>query len=82
MIIASAVQFTKDNESFIIMGKRHDNCFRTAFSCGLRRPWTEEQGFVTDKFEFLTREEAMNHARNAGQVDKNLTGRLFSEDLW
>lgn len=82
MIIASAVKVTKDNKTFIIMGKRHHNCLETIWDAGIRRPFIEVQGFMTDKFEFLDRLAAMEHAKIEFQVNPDMTGVLYSEDLW
>ena len=84
MIICSAVKFTKDDKEFIIMGRRHHNCFETAYDAGVRRPWADVQGFVTDKFEFLDRYEAAKHAFINFQIkDEDMpTRELYSEDLW
>jgi len=82
-IIAAAVKFNKDGEEFIIMGKRHHNCFEIAYQAGLRRPWEDEQGFMTDKFDFLNRYEAFNHAVNCYQLKSKCSiSCLYSEDLW
>ena len=41
-----------------------------------------EQGFVDQFGVWLTREEAYAMAVRAGQVEGNMRGRLFSEDLY
>lgn len=85
MIICSAVKIEKDGHQITFMGKRHCNCFETAWYAGLRRPWIEiSQGFITDKFEFLNRKKARKHAIDCGQVkEENLEFKeLYSEDLW
>lgn len=83
MIIASAVKFTKDEKEFVIIGKRHHNCFEIAYNAGLRRPWTEVQGFVDDTFNFLDRRAAYRNAVNCGQIEEGeYPGTLFSEDIF
>lgn len=85
MIIASAVQFYK-NDILIatITGKRHCNCFEEAYNQGIRRPWKDIQGFITDKQVFLNRYEAMEYAVEHKQVERNKCeyAELYSEDLW
>ena len=41
----------------------------------------EEQGFLTNKNRFVSREEAEQIAFDAGQI-KEKTGKLYSEDLY
>jgi len=43
-----------------------------------------EQGFLTDKGEFLDRDSAALHAIECGQITecKFVKNHLFSEDLW
>ena len=41
-----------------------------------------DQGFYTSKGRFVTREEGLEIARAAGQVDKIIGGVLTSEDLY
>lgn len=40
-----------------------------------------EQGFITDRGVFLSREDAAAHAFECGQID-HLKAGLFSEDVW
>lgn len=45
------------------------------------------QGFFTDKWHFLSRKQALVHAKFYGQLKSRLPGQydgdeLFSEDLW
>ena len=90
MIIASAIR-TKDGMMFV--GKRHGNCFLNADSIlrsvNILAPEAKEklkdceQGFLTDKGEFLTREEAYKHAQEVGQTNlMRVSHILSSEDLW
>jgi hypothetical protein len=43
--------------------------------------YEKEQGFITNKNRFVSRQEAANIAFAAGQI-KEETNRLFSEDLY
>lgn len=85
MLISSAIKFEKDGNEIIVMGKRHVNCLETAYHLGLKQPYVQiAQGFMTDKFEFLNRQQGRTHAINCGQVkEENLEYTdLYSEDLW
>jgi hypothetical protein len=42
----------------------------------------DDQGFLDDQGEYLTREQALSHARQAGQVGKTAHDELYSEDVW
>ena len=57
MIISSAIRVTKDGKIFVIMGRRHCSCFQTMFDAGIKRPFKDEQGFVTDEFEFVNMDD-------------------------
>ncbi|MBV6304882.1 hypothetical protein KVP10_08280 [Candidimonas humi] len=60
---------------------RHHDIIRSMG--GIHGPDT--QGFLDDQGNFLTREEALQVALDAGQVKDPANiraGRLFSEDLW
>lgn len=41
-----------------------------------------QQGFYTSFGRFVNREEALQIAKEAGQVEETLSNRLFSEDLY
>ena len=91
MLVASAVKMSNGS---IFVGKRHGDCFKNyrdiMMSSG--NNWTEDllkansignvQGFITDDLRFLTREEALEHARAFHQVGDGAILELFSEDLW
>ena len=73
MIIKAAI--IKDG--VIYTGKRHHNILfaaKGALKCG-------EQGFITDKGEFVNREKAAQIAYECGQIP-NPKSELFSEDLY
>ena len=50
------------------------------------KPYISEEGFFTDKDEFLDRREAADHAYECGQLvetaEEPRIDRLMSEDLW
>jgi len=84
MIVASAIKVTQEGkEPFIVTGYRHCHCFETIHEMGIRRPFVDEQGFVTDEDNFLTREEAFKYAMIIKQIVYPIQfGTLYSEDLW
>jgi len=98
-IICAAVWFKDGNKyshqpkniesGLIVCGRRHHNCFLTAFELndgkkvrGLdERNRTVIQGFLTSDDRFVDRKEGGQIAFRAQQIDK-LTKCLFSEDLY
>ena len=83
MIISSAILIEHEgDEPFIIMGRRHHNCFETLHATGYRRPFKDTQGFMTDSWQFLDRRKAKQHAIECGQIKESPHGELYSEDLW
>ena len=85
MIVASAIRVTEEGkEPIVVTGKRHCDCFISTHDMGIRRPFWEEQGFMTDLGEFLNRTEALIYAMGQGQVKEGAGrhGELYSEDLW
>ena len=100
-ILCSAIWFDDEKQythqprniktGFVVTGHRHHNCFQTlAILTGrdeARLDFEKEQGFLTNTNRFVGRNEALNIARGAGQIDWNYkenweTARLFSEDLY
>lgn len=94
-ILCSAIWFD-DGESypyqpigiktgFVVTGRRHHDCFGVMYiiSGGINThtKFENEQGFLTNKNRFVTREEAGEIAFDAGQTDIKHE-RLFSEDLY
>lgn len=73
----------KQNE-IIYVGKRHHNCIAIMIECGLPKPITGEQGFVTDKGDFVSREEALKIAAANNQIIKKhgMSSELYSEDIY
>ena len=92
MILAAAIKFyiDKTNEEVILCGHRHWNVFEQLKLLGFepKKGYHEiAQGFINDKNEFLTREEAFEYAIKCGQIhdDRDIGDcceRLVSEDLW
>ena len=84
MIISSAIKVTKDKKTFVIMGRRHCSCFQTMFDAGIKRPFHEEQGFVTDKFKFVNRKDAKLIAIACRQIleGEGKYRELYSEDIF
>ena len=90
MIVASAIRLSNGS---VYVGKRHNDCFKNAIDINVLKGYSLEeawklhlnceQGFITDKLEFLNREEAFIHAGKNGQL-KNNDGPAYltSEDLW
>lgn len=97
MILASAIKFhieATDSE-VVLCGARHGDIFDQIKALGFeaRKGYEEiEQGFIDHKNNFLTREEAYEHAKMCGQIcekiiyereKKNIFGKqMISEDLW
>ncbi len=73
-------------EGAIYTGRRHHLIIQHIIKLtGVKRVGSKHpQGFVNEKYEFLTREEAMVDAINCGQITKGKFSKttLFSEDLW
>lgn len=97
MILAAAIKYyiEKTGKEVILCGARHGNIFVQLEYLGFdpRKEYREvEQGFIDHKNNFLTREEAYEHAKICGQICEKIIhdrengcvgGRqLISEDLW
>lgn len=76
--IVCAANRVKSNHSIIHLGVRHcDRFMPDGRDC--------EQGFIDNRGEFLTREEAWPVALAAGQIFRRVggdEGRLYSENLY
>jgi hypothetical protein len=71
----------------IICGVRHFDELMVAQIQRDGRDWRmAEQGFVNNRYQFMTREEAWDLACRNGQYtgcqDRNMGALLYSEDLW
>lgn len=62
------------------LGWRHPDIIHKFGSKVSKSP--NDQGFLTSKCRFVTREEGEIIARKAGQIDKIIGGHLTSEDLY
>jgi hypothetical protein len=97
MILAAAIKFhiDKTDKDVVLCGARHGDVFMQLDLLGFRprEGYTEiAQGFIDHKNNFLTREEAYEHAKMCGQLcekiiyqreEKGLFGKeMISEDLW
>lgn len=97
VILAAAVKFHIEatGEEVVLCGRRHGDVFAQLKSLGFkpRKGYKElEQGFIDHKGNFLTREEAWEHAKMCGQLSadtirrweeiSNLSKEMYSEDLW
>lgn len=92
MILAAAVKFyiEKTGQNVVLCGHRHWNVFEQLKLLGFEpgQGYKEiAQGFIDDKNNFLTREEAFEHAVECSQIeddreDGSCCERLVSEDLW
>ena len=98
MIICAAVKTSFINHlgkevTVMITGHRHGDCFETMAKCGVPMPkdrHDEEQGFMTEKGDFLNRKDAFKHALECGQLASTIRyfketrneDELFSEDLY
>jgi hypothetical protein len=69
---------------FVICGRRHHNCFMTAYILNKQKKlldMNEKQGFLTSDDRFVDRYEAAEIAFDAGQISEK-TNILISEDLY
>lgn len=97
MILASAIKYIIEStgKEVVLCGARHGDVFKQLEALGFkaRKGYKEvEQGFIDHKNNFLTREEAYEHAKMCGQIcakiiddreEKNHWGKeMISEDLW
>lgn len=81
MIVRAAIQYGDDNR--IETGRRHSHIFGLMASKGIDCPFDAVQGFVDENGKFYTRTEAMDHAKECGQIFKDdYRSVLYSEDLW
>ena len=97
MILASAIKFhiNTTGKDVVLCASRHGDVWEQLDALGFepRKGYEElEQGFIDHNNNFLTREEAYEHAKACGQVCQKIIydrehgvvgGRkLISEDLW
>lgn len=78
----------RTKSGLIIRGQRHHDCIYIAMRSGAKRSdiYLAEQGFVTSKNRFVSREEGRKLQDAAGVKSLNrygyVDGTLFSEDLY
>jgi hypothetical protein len=77
-VLCSAV--IKDGE--IWCGKRHAELIALAHKKTGKRIYSKDQGFLVTGQRFVSREEAKEIAKKAGQISEDFSGILTSEDLW
>lgn len=88
MITHAAVKFNINGNEIIIPCHRHADAYMTVHV--LRpdisaRPNSKNEGFLNEKDEFLTRQEAWVEAQRCNQIlnyEEAIIGELYSEDLW
>lgn len=91
MVLAAAIKYQVDNSNkeIILCGSRHGNILEQEETLGVSLTLLEE-GFIDHKNNFLTREEAYEHAKMCGQICEKIIlerervfgKKLISEDLW
>ena len=97
MILAAAIKYyiEETGKEVVLCGARHGDIFIQIEALGFEphKGYEEiEQGFIDHKNNFLTREEAFEHAKMCGQLcekiiyDRENGGvggkKMISEDLW
>lgn len=85
-IMCAAVQYQLKGESLIryMRGANHADCVKQFEWQGIKTSdrCNEKQGFLTNAFEFVDRQEAYTIAEEAGQlVSKRDDKTLFSENI-
>lgn len=72
------------SSGYVVAGRRHHNCFTLhAMLTGVGQKAESVQGFLTDTDRFVDRKEAMEIAKQSGQVPKSQSfEELYSEDLY
>ncbi|QXV72208.1 hypothetical protein Acf1_000011 [Acidovorax phage ACF1] len=86
MIVAAAIQMGEFTASVAAPGRHHDVNYALS-RAGLTPSQVSAgvEGFLSDKWAFLTRLEALVHVQECGQEMLRTTPHalgLFSEDLW
>lgn len=94
MILAAAIKCynTRNGKEVILCGCRHGDIFKQEEDLGFNPKELKEiaQGFIDHNNNFLTREEAFEHAKMCGQLctkiiydrEEKFGKKLISEDLW
>ena len=88
MILCAAVKFHIDatDEDVVLCGWRHGNIYNQLKCLGFKPQQGYKRisdGFIDDKGNFLTREEAFLHAKECGQIQtEKENGIIYTEDLY
>ena len=90
MIICAAIRFTfinkcNEEESIVICGRRHGDCFRIwdKIDPSLKQTKIQEvQGFIDNKGRFMDRIAARKHFVECKQGIPEYSDELYSEDLY
>jgi hypothetical protein len=63
---------------------RHNDLIKILVECNLPTPIIGEQGFITDTGRFVDRKDALEIAKESGQIiEKHGNFKvLYSEDMW
>lgn len=79
-----AIQYTDGRVFTLPRPARHGDLIKYMIDeCGIPRPYSRGQGFLTSKGRFVEREEALIIALNANQcIRQTHPSMLFSEDLF
>ena len=87
LVVSAAIRYTKeDGTQIVIPSVRHFDRLTHVLLDELKHgvgQYTYEQGFVTNRYRFVDREEAMSIAVENGQLlRKKYSAELFSENLY
>ena len=94
MILAAAIKYyiEETGKEVILCGARHGDVFIQLEALGFKKYKEIEQWFIDHKNNFLTREEAFEHAKMCGQLCEKIIydrengdvggKKMISEDLW
>lgn len=82
-IILSAIKTAEEQISAALHPhSRHCEIIHHLAKSGFKTPIKGEQGFLTSEGRFVDRIEAIDIAKEAGQIEKAEFFQLYSEDLW
>ncbi len=83
-ILCAAIKISIDDESIIISGYRHSDCFNIIHKlCPNKYINQDEQGFLTSSGRFVDRKVAKKIAKQANQLIRDsVFSELISEDIY
>lgn len=83
-ILCAAIKITINDETIIISGYRHGDCFNIVHKlCPNKYINQDEQGFLTSSGRFVDRIEAKKIAKQANQLIRDsIFSKLISEDIY